>query len=113
MTALGSTIANLSPFAVTRTLSRGTAAIRRIEEILHADIVIKEPENPQPITSFNDSIEFKNVSFAYEGVEVLHHINLKINKGKTVALVGSSGDVASCRAIRKNAWGAGHARRRF
>jgi ATP-binding cassette, subfamily B, bacterial MsbA len=70
---------------------RGSAAIKRVEEILHADIVIKEPANPQPITSFNDSIEFKNVSFAYEGVEVLHHINLKITKGKTVALVGSSG----------------------
>ena len=70
---------------------RGTAAIRRIEEILHADNVIKEPANPKPITSFNESIEFKNVSFSYEGVEVLHHINLKINKGKTVALVGSSG----------------------
>lgn len=70
---------------------RGTAAIRRIEEILHADNVIKEPANPMPITSFNESIEFKNVRFAYDGVEVLHHINLRINKGKTIALVGSSG----------------------
>jgi len=70
---------------------RGSAAIKRVEEILHADIVIKEPENPQPIRSFKDSIEFDNVSFAYEGIEVLHQINLKINKGKTVALVGSSG----------------------
>jgi ATP-binding cassette, subfamily B, bacterial MsbA len=70
---------------------RGTAAIKRIEEILHADIAIKEPENPEPITSFNQSIEFKNVSFAYDGVSVLHHISLKINKGKTIALVGSSG----------------------
>jgi len=70
---------------------RGSAAIKRIEEILHADIVIREPENPKPIRSFNDSIEFNNVSFAYEGMEVLHHINLKINKGKTIALVGSSG----------------------
>jgi ATP-binding cassette, subfamily B, bacterial MsbA len=70
---------------------RGTAAIRRIEEILNADIVIKEPAKPLPISSFNDSIEFKNTGFAYEGVAVLHKINLKINKGKTVALVGSSG----------------------
>ncbi len=70
---------------------RGTAAIRRIEEILLADNVIKEPANPTPISSFNESIEFRNVSFAYDGVEVLHHINLRINKGKTIALVGSSG----------------------
>jgi subfamily B ATP-binding cassette protein MsbA len=70
---------------------RGTAAIKRIEEILHADIIIEEPANPAPMTSFNESIEFRNVSFSYEGVEVLHHINLTIKKGKTIALVGSSG----------------------
>ncbi len=70
---------------------RGTAAIKRIEEILRADISIIEPANPQPFPSFQQSIEFKNVSFSYEGVEVLHAINLIINKGKTVALVGSSG----------------------
>lgn len=70
---------------------RGTAAIKRIEEILFADIVIKEPANPKPINSFKDSIEFRDVCFGYDGVEVLHHINLKIAKGKTVALVGSSG----------------------
>jgi subfamily B ATP-binding cassette protein MsbA len=70
---------------------RGTAAIKRIEEILHADIVIKEPANPTPFKEFKKNIEFKDVSFAYEGVEVLHHINLNIGKGKTIALVGSSG----------------------
>jgi len=70
---------------------RGTAAIKRIEEILQADIAIKEPEHPHAFPNFQQSIEFKNVSFAYEGVEVLHNINLAITKGKTVALVGSSG----------------------
>jgi subfamily B ATP-binding cassette protein MsbA len=70
---------------------RGTAAIKRIEEILHADVVIKEPENPTPFNTFKQNIEFRDVSFAYEGVEVLHHINLNIEKGKTIALVGSSG----------------------
>jgi ATP-binding cassette, subfamily B, bacterial MsbA len=70
---------------------RGTAAIKRIEEILHADIVIKEPANPTPFTEFKKNIEFKDVSFAYNDVEVLHHIDLNIEKGKTIALVGSSG----------------------
>jgi ATP-binding cassette, subfamily B, bacterial MsbA len=70
---------------------RGTAAIKRIEEILHADIVIREPANPTPFKEFRKNIEFNDVSFAYEGVEVLHHINLNIEKGKTIALVGSSG----------------------
>src|SRR6185312_2420027 len=70
---------------------RGTAAIKRIDEILHADIMITESKNPKPFTSFQHGIEFKNVSFAYDGKEVLHDINLAINKGKTIALVGSSG----------------------
>jgi ATP-binding cassette, subfamily B, bacterial MsbA len=70
---------------------RGSAAIKRIEDILHADLVIKDPPNPLPFTSFSNSIEFRNVNFSYEGVPVLYNINLKINKGKTIALVGSSG----------------------
>lgn len=61
---------------------RGTAAIKRIEEILHADIVIREPENPTPFKEFRKNIEFSDVSFAYEGVEVLHHISLNIEKRK-------------------------------
>jgi subfamily B ATP-binding cassette protein MsbA len=70
---------------------RGTAAIKRIEEILSAKIAITEPENPKPFPRFEQSIEFRQVSFAYEGVDVLHDINLTLTKGKTVALVGSSG----------------------
>ncbi len=70
---------------------RGSAAIKRIEEILQADLVIREPENPKPVADFRDCIEFRNVGFSYEGTEVLHHISLKIQKGKTIALVGSSG----------------------
>src|SRR4029079_11156436 len=41
--------------------------------------------------SFQKSIELRNVSFSYDGVEVLKNINLTIEKGKTIALVGSSG----------------------
>ncbi len=70
---------------------RGTAAIKRIEEILHAETVINDPVSPKPFPSFEKSIEFRNVSFSYDNSEVLHNINLVIEKGKTVALVGSSG----------------------
>ena len=70
---------------------RGTAAIRRIEEILHADNVILEPKNPVPFNNFRHSIEYRHVRFGYSGVEVLKDICLNIEKGKTVALVGSSG----------------------
>jgi ATP-binding cassette, subfamily B, bacterial MsbA len=70
---------------------RGSAAIHRIEEILKAPVAIKEPAEPKVLTSFEKSIEFKNVRFAYEEIVILDDINLIIEKGKTVALVGSSG----------------------
>lgn len=70
---------------------RGSAAVKRIEEILNAPITVQEPANPKTLTAFSDCIEFKNVSFAYEDAVILENINLAIHKGKTIALVGSSG----------------------
>ncbi|HLO38946.1 MAG TPA: ABC transporter ATP-binding protein [Lacibacter sp.] len=70
---------------------RGSAAIERIEEVINAPVVVEEAANPVTISSFEKSIEFKNVSFAYNDVTVLTNINLKLEKGKTIALVGSSG----------------------
>lgn len=70
---------------------RGSAAIERIEEVISAPVVVEEITNPVHISSFEKSIEFKNVSFAYNDVTVLTNINLKLEKGKTIALVGSSG----------------------
>lgn len=72
-------------------IQRGSAAIQRIEDILQAPVTIEEVPNPQELVSFKDSIEFKNVSFGYDGVTVLDNINLKIKKGMMIALVGSSG----------------------
>ena len=72
-------------------MQKGTAAIARIEEVLQAPVMVQEAANPQSIKSFEHSIEFKNVGFSYEDVTILKNINLKIEKGKTVALVGSSG----------------------
>lgn len=77
---------------------RGSAAIERIEEIINAPVVVEEIANPVLIPSFNQRIEFKNVSFAYNDVTVLHNINLTLEKGKTVALVGSSGSGKSTMA---------------
>ena len=70
---------------------RGGAAIKRIEEILNAPLQVEEPLVPKSLNSFNESIEFKDVCFSYNEALVLRQINLKIEKGKTVALVGSSG----------------------
>lgn len=70
----------------------GLASMDRIDYILKAENPIKEIEQPKPLESFEDEVELKDVSFHYiEGREVLKHINLKVPKGKTVALVGQSG----------------------
>ena len=70
---------------------RGSAAIERIEEILQAPITVADPPDAKTIRSFERSIEFRNVTFAYEEKVILKNINLIIEKGKTIALVGSSG----------------------
>ena len=70
---------------------RGSAAIQRIEEILQAPINVQEPANPKTLSHFKKSIEFRNVTFRYEDVLILDNVNLTIEKGKTIALVGSSG----------------------
>lgn len=70
----------------------GLASMDRIDYILKAENPIKELPAPEPLESFERSVELKNVSFFYnEGRDVLKHINLTIPKGKTVALVGQSG----------------------
>ena len=72
-------------------VQKGVASAERIFEILDAEEVITEKENALPIKDFKDSIEYKNVHFSYGKDEVLKGINLKIPKGKFVALVGESG----------------------
>lgn len=72
-------------------MRKGAAAIDRIEEILTTKNTVDDNVLGKKLESFNNSIELKNISFAYAGVDVLKNINLTIEKGKTIALVGSSG----------------------
>jgi len=70
---------------------KGLASAERIDSILSAENLIKDKPDSKRITSFNSSIEYRNVSFKYENDYVLKNVNLKIEKGKTIALVGQSG----------------------
>lgn len=75
-------------------VQKGLASAERIDKILNADIAIRDGVNPVEIKKFEREIEYKNVSFAYREGEigwVLNDVNLKIAKGKTIALVGQSG----------------------
>ena len=70
----------------------GLASMDRIDMILKAENPIKDPVNPKPLNEFTSELEFRDISFSYvEGRQVLKHINLKVPKGKTIALVGQSG----------------------
>lgn len=73
------------------TIQKGMASIDRIDHILDAEEKIPEAPNALPVSNLNDAIEFRNVCFAYNREPVLKDINLRIEKGKTIAIVGKSG----------------------
>lgn len=72
-------------------IQKGMASYERIQEILDAENTIVSKNGSTQLSGFHNSIEYKNVSFAYETDLVLNNINLSITKGETVALVGASG----------------------
>ncbi len=72
-------------------IQKGLASMDRIDKILLADITIPESSNAQPVSTLKNTIEYRNVTFAYEDKVVLNNVSLKIEKGKTIALVGQSG----------------------
>ncbi len=72
-------------------VARGNASIERINKIRSAVNPIVDAHNAQPLPAFQNSIEFKNVSFSYDGTPILKDINLTIKKGQSLALVGASG----------------------
>lgn len=70
---------------------RGSAAIQRIEEVLQTRVAVTDAPDAITLNGFQDHIVFKEVYFGYDDQPVLKNINLTIGKGKTIALVGSSG----------------------
>lgn len=72
-------------------IQKGSAAVKRIYEVLDTENKITDITNPKQIKLLNNNIEFKNITFKYENIEVLSNINFSIGKGKMVALVGQSG----------------------
>ena len=73
-------------------IPRGLASMERIDAILKAENPIVDGKKGVEIPDMKEGIEYKDLSFSYDGErQVLKNINLKIEKGKTVALVGQSG----------------------
>ena len=74
----------------TYSIQKGLASVERVDKILKAESNIKDPARPQPI-QLQDKIEYNNVWFKYQEAWVIKGIDLTIQKGKTIALVGQSG----------------------
>jgi len=72
-------------------IQKGMASVDRVDQLLLADDKIAEKPNAFVAEGFNDSIEFRNVSFKYAKEYVLKDISFTIKKGQTIALVGKSG----------------------
>ena len=78
-------------------VQRGLASMERIDKILDAKNTITNPQNPKDLT-FSRDIIYKDVWFRYNNDWVIKGVNLTIEKGKTVALVGQSGSGKSTMA---------------
>lgn len=73
-------------------IPKGMASVERVNKILNAENTIVEVPAPKEVKKLEKEILFRNVSFSYNGrQQVLQDINLRVGKGRTVALVGQSG----------------------
>lgn len=72
-------------------IPKGLASMERVDKILMAENPLTEPTLPKKIKELKQCIEYRGVSFKYETKWVLRDINLTIERGKTIALVGQSG----------------------
>jgi subfamily B ATP-binding cassette protein MsbA len=73
------------------TIHSGIAAGERVLALIDEKPLVIDAADAVAVTGFNEGIEFKHVSFAYQDRQVLSDVNLMVPKGKTVALVGPSG----------------------
>ena len=70
---------------------RGMASLGRINKILHTEPKVKREATANFSQPMKGKIEFRNLSFAYNGKKILNNINLTIEPGKTIGLVGQTG----------------------
>lgn len=73
-------------------LPRAQVSAKRINEVLETPLSVADPETEQPLTEVG-TVEFKDVSFEYSDSDekVIQNISFKVEKGETVAFIGSTG----------------------
>jgi subfamily B ATP-binding cassette protein MsbA len=72
-------------------LQKGIVSVDRVYELLDAPVAIRNSPSADKLEKFENEVSFNNVTFSYNTEPVLKNINLKITKGKMIALVGHSG----------------------
>lgn len=70
---------------------RGTASLKRFNAILDTEPTIRDEQGVQPQPKIKGEIEFRHLTFAYNGKPALENISLRIEAGQTVAFVGKTG----------------------
>jgi ATP-binding cassette subfamily B multidrug efflux pump len=75
---------------VVNIFERGEASMGRIAEILDAPPEIRD-EDPEPVSALRGDVEFRDLTFSYDGQPVLQHVDLEVPAGSTVAVVGPTG----------------------
>ena len=73
--------------------SRGKASLKRVSELLDAEINVKDGENVKDIDSISGDIEFKNLTFRYPDADydALENVSFKIKAGENVGIIGKTG----------------------
>jgi len=72
-------------------LSKGAAALDRVNEVIEEPLRLDDPENPVEFSSAKGDIEFRNVTFSYDDKAALKDVNVSLPAGTICALVGPSG----------------------
>ncbi len=73
---------------VVNIIERGLASLERLNVLLAAEPEVKDRPQPNAPTDIRGEIEFRNLSFRYNGTPILSDINLRIAAGETLAIVG-------------------------
>lgn len=73
--------------------SRGKASLKRITDLIEADVDVKDGENVSDPGEIKGEIEFRNLTFTYPGAAKpsLHNVSFKINAGESVGVIGKTG----------------------
>ena len=77
---------------VINVLQRGAASMERLNALFDQTPDVNDHPEAVPVSSLKGDIDFRNLSFAYpDGTQALRNISIKVEKGKTLAIIGRTG----------------------